>query len=406
MFPYFRNLVVPFGLAVMAGLLTARLGNVWLAYSDLLKPMPYILFVVTALVALYLLQYLYVYTTVLLLLVYYLVQQHLQTGLSEPQTLAVFAWANALFPVLLMATVMTGQRPPKSAAVCFLGAAYLLLPLLPVLVSEASAIRLIEYISPALWLPVFDGSPMARIMLLSFPPVLAFLLALYSLNPSILISQWLTALLTVLGMSLWFDVPLISSVLFSLLAFSIALALLQEAYSLAFMDELTQIPARKALQKQLPGLGRRYAIAMLDVDHFKKFNDTYGHDVGDQVLRMVASKVNRVGGGGRAFRYGGEEFTILFPGKTAQQAVEYLEKVRLAVADYRMQLRDADRPDDDKVGKTRRGGKAHSGVRVTISMGVAERSDDHTTPEEVIKAADKVLYKAKKAGRNCIKGGE
>jgi len=79
------------------------------------------------------------------------------------------------------------------------------------------------------------------------------------------------------------------------------------------------LPSRRALIERLPSLGRRYTVAMVDVDHFKNFNDTYGHDAGDQVLRMVASRLGEVSGGGTAFRYGGEEFTILFPGKGGKE---------------------------------------------------------------------------------------
>ena len=83
-------------------------------------------------------------------------------------------------------------------------------------------------------------------------------------------------------------------------------AVLEHSYEVAYRDELTGLPGRRALNELLPQLGGRYAIAMGDVDHFKNFNDTYGHDAGDQVLRMVAGKLSRVAGGGRAFRYGGE----------------------------------------------------------------------------------------------------
>lgn len=80
---------------------------------------------------------------------------------------------------------------------------------------------------------------------------------------------------------------------------------------------------------------------MADVDHFKAFNDTHGHDVGDQVLRMVAAQLRRVSGGGYAYRYGGEEFTLVFPGKTAVEAMPYLETVRQAIEAYQMRLREA-----------------------------------------------------------------
>lgn len=181
-------------------------------------------------------------------------------------------------------------------------------------------------------------------------------------------------------------------------------AVAHEAYQMAFRDELTGLPGRRALNERLQRLGRDYVIAMVDVDHFKKFNDTHGHDVGDQVLRLVASQLRRVGGGGKAYRYGGEEFTLLFPGKSVEQCVPHMEAVRLAIEQYRMQLRDKQsRPRDDREGKQRRAGKAASEVSVTVSMGVAERQAEQRTPQEVIKEADKALYSAKAAGRNCIR---
>ena len=73
-------------------------------------------------------------------------------------------------------------------------------------------------------------------------------------------------------------------------ALILTLSILQESYNMAFRDDLTGLPARRALNESLHGLGRRYAVAMLDVDHFKKFNDTYGHDVGDQVLKWSGKR--------------------------------------------------------------------------------------------------------------------
>src|SRR5258708_12981696 len=70
---------------------------------------------------------------------------------------------------------------------------------------------------------------------------------------------------------------------------------------------------------------------MLDVDHFKKFNDTYGHDSGDHALRMVASKLAHVSGGGRAYRYGGEEFAVVFPGKSLAEAAVAMDKLRRVI---------------------------------------------------------------------------
>ncbi|QGZ28698.1 GGDEF domain-containing protein [Stutzerimonas stutzeri] len=201
-----------------------------------------------------------------------------------------------------------------------------------------------------------------------------------------------------------FSQPGALNVMTSLLMLMLVVAITQEAYQMAFRDELTGLPGRRALNERLQRLGRQYVIAMADVDRFKAFNDTHGHDVGDQVLRLVASRLRKVGGGGRAYRYGGEEFALVFPGRDLQQCLPHLEAVRLAVEEYPLQLRDkASRPKAAEQGRLRRGGGAAGAVSVTISIGVAERLATQRSPDEVIKAADQALYSAKGAGRNCVR---
>ena len=182
------------------------------------------------------------------------------------------------------------------------------------------------------------------------------------------------------------------------------IGVLQDSHSMAFTDDLTGLPSRRALNEQVMGLGRNFVVAMLDVDHFKRFNDTYGHDVGDQVLKMVGTKIAAVKGGGRPFRYGGEEFTILFPRKALQEVTPHLEELRQTIADYQLWLRGADRPKESEQGKARRlaGSGAGKSTSVTISIGVAASSDTLRNPDEVIRAADKALYRAKQRGRNQV----
>jgi diguanylate cyclase (GGDEF)-like protein len=189
-------------------------------------------------------------------------------------------------------------------------------------------------------------------------------------------------------------------------ALIITLGVLRDSYNMAFRDDLTGIPSRRSLNESLHGLGRRYTIAMIDVDHFKRFNDTHGHDVGDQVLKMVARKMMNVGGGGKAYRYGGEEFTILFSGRRAEEVLPHLEELRRSIADYRLTLRAEERPKDSRQGKEKRGSRAGRGegayAAVTISIGVAESGNGLNNAAEVMKGADKALYKAKNKGRNQV----
>ncbi|QFU76742.1 GGDEF domain-containing protein [Halioglobus maricola] len=186
---------------------------------------------------------------------------------------------------------------------------------------------------------------------------------------------------------------------------SVGWGLLRGSHSMAYRDELTGLPGRRALNERLQSLGRNYSIAMVDVDHFKKFNDTHGHDVGDEVLKLVASRIRRVGGGGTAYRYGGEEFCVVFPRKSADECAGALDKAREGISNYRMSIRDqGKRPVKAKEGTRRRGATRLSAesVYVTVSAGIANRDDDLQTPEEVLAAADKQLYRAKRGGRNRV----
>ena len=124
----------------------------------------------------------------------------------------------------------------------------------------------------------------------------------------------------------------------------LAVGVLQDAFRLAFRDELTGLPNRRALNERLLALGERYVIAMVDVDHFKQFNDRWGHDVGDQVLKMVAAHLERVGGG-RGYRYGGEEFALVFGGRSVRDVMPHLEAVRAAIEQYALAIRCARPPE-------------------------------------------------------------
>ena len=175
-------------------------------------------------------------------------------------------------------------------------------------------------------------------------------------------------------------------------------AVIQGSWRMAYLDELTGLPGRRALEEQMRQLAGRYAIAMLDVDHFKQFNDRYGHDVGDQVLRFVAARLQRPALLAKAFRYGGEEFCLMYPGRAVAEVHEELEAVRADIETCRFDLRQGGRRSAD--------GELHAGhdnmLSITVSIGVAEHGPQLAEPWTVLKAADKALYDAKHAGRNRV----
>jgi diguanylate cyclase (GGDEF)-like protein len=182
-------------------------------------------------------------------------------------------------------------------------------------------------------------------------------------------------------------------------ALALLVALVETSYAMAYADELTGLPSRRALNELLGALGPRYAVAMVDVDHFKKFNDTYGHQAGDQLLRKIATTLLSVSGGGRAFRYGGEEFAVVFPGLDVERASPHLEALRKAIAETTFTVRAPDRP-RKKPKETIPGGGKQAGA--TVSIGLADSENAGPTPADVIKAADEALYRAKRSGRNRL----
>ena len=185
-------------------------------------------------------------------------------------------------------------------------------------------------------------------------------------------------------------------------ALILIVAVVEASYHMAYQDSLTGLPARRALNEALLRLGGHYTVAMIDVDHFKRINDRHGHDVGDQVLRMIAAKLAQVPGGGKAYRYGGEEFAVIFTGQSAEQCLPDLDELRktVEVTRFILRARFRSKKKKEKVLTDRGPGER---VPVTISIGVAEKTDRHLKSDQVIKAADRALYRAKEGGRNQVR---
>jgi len=190
-------------------------------------------------------------------------------------------------------------------------------------------------------------------------------------------------------------------------------SVIETSYLMAYHDELTGVPARRAFNEAILALEAPYAIAVVDIDHFKKFNDTYGHETGDHVLRLVAARLSRVTGGGKTYRCGGEEFSIIFAGLSAREAASHLELLRESVEQSTFRVRNPDdrrsiprgpdrRTNTKKLRRPKPLRTIDTEGGITVSMGVAEPATGGEDVNQVIRLADQALYRAKANGRNRI----
>lgn len=248
-------------------------------------------------------------------------------------------------------------------------------------------------------LPLSDHLPHIAILLF----ITAFILQAIkvSLYQDAVDSAMLVAIVALFADIYLLNTPAIHFLTLNAIGVMICIAIIQESFNMAFVDPLTRLPSRRAMNDEIKKLGKNYAIAMLDIDHFKKINDTYGHDVGDQVLRKLAKHLQRITGGGYASRYGGEEFAIIFTGKSIAEVSPHLNMLRQNIANFGFSIRNENRPKKLPKNKSRKD-TASKEIKVTVSIGVAERNRMNRKTEEVLKAADTALYKAKKTGRNKI----
>ena len=159
-----------------------------------------------------------------------------------------------------------------------------------------------------------------------------------------------------------------------------------DLYTRAVQDGLTGLWTKRHFMSQSTlafETARRYgealSLVMIDIDHFKKVNDTHGHQAGDRVLKGVAAILSRKVRGGSTYRYGGEEMSVLLPKLNGEEAAQVAERLRKGVASR-------------KFGK----------VKVTASFGIAELDDSMEGVAELVEKADGALYKAKESGRNKV----
>lgn len=397
-----------FPLFLLAILLTGMNNVILVTDSNLgfASNLPYILLSVAVLLCHTFRQGRMAMVSVTMLVAYLVIQVRLQTPLSTGTTLLELSLLAALVPVTCLLVYAFPDTGVNSKSM-FLYALVLVLFMIwaKLIVSHFHAGGF-ESWSEGLLFTVRDFSKLPFVLVLYSLCLVgstAILVLVYNRSIDVVVYS---AILLASSTFIFFDVQYISSTMFSLSGTLIIFYVMSASHDMAFNDQLTNIPGRHALEVDMKHLGRKYSVAMVDIDHFKKFNDTYGHDIGDDVLKLVAGILKEATGGARAYRYGGEEFTIIFKGKHTEQVEEHLQTLVSEVHNYDMTIRNAmERPDNHDEGIKKRGknGQSAEVVNVSVSIGLA---DSTTTkhPEKVLKLADQALYKAKKTGRNklCI----
>jgi GGDEF domain-containing protein len=178
-------------------------------------------------------------------------------------------------------------------------------------------------------------------------------------------------------------------------------ALLETGHRTRYYDALTELPGVRALNDTLSQLRSRYVLALVRIDHFKRLRASFGREVGDQIVRMVATQLRQVAGRGVSFRYGGDGFAVLFTGASIEDAATHLDAARRAIAAYCFLLRGPGRPRRKPVTPIPATGPRVV-ITVTVSIGAAEREEERMRPRHVIRMAHGALRDAAAAGGNQV----
>lgn len=204
--------------------------------------------------------------------------------------------------------------------------------------------------------------------------------------------------------AIWWPVGAQRTVMLLLASFGALLlvgAVVESSWRHMHIDELTELPGRRLLKHHLRCLGDAYVLAVVDLDHFKRINDTYGHATGDQVLKWIAAELSR-GAGGKVYRYGGEEFVVIYERGAYPEIMNALDELRENIGQRGFHVRGPDRPALKPRGTEARGVAKGEILTLTVSIGVARSGSPFATPQEVLEAADQALYQAKENGRNRV----
>jgi diguanylate cyclase (GGDEF)-like protein len=324
----------------------------------------------------------------------------LLNGVATPRDRVILHAAIFLLPINLALVALLPERGTLTPAGLMRWVLLVLQVIAVRFVSQAFPQQALKYLTVHVLPAKLTGwTPVQQPALIAFVAIVALLIMAWLREPQSPVRGYVYGLVAVFAGLSWPPAGPGQEMWLATAGLILVVAVIEASYLMAYRDGLTELPGRRALNEALPRLSGQFSVAMVDVDHFKRFNDTYGHDAGDHVLRLVAARLAQAPGGGTAYRYGGEEFALVFPGKGAEECVPHLEELRETVETSRFTMRRRFRP---RKGKADKGRKTRPSITITVSIGVAERNHRNSNPEQVIQAADKALYRAKEAGRNRV----
>ena len=359
------------------------LGHLPAPVQQALSLLPYILFAAVLLMAVYFNLSNLFYFSLVCFLSWFLIDQNYVLGTSA---------LNIIFIGTLLAVLLVGLMTEKGLLTF---AAFPIHFLMIIIVFASYGLWVKQPVWLAKWvmptfLPTtwFEWTTLGQTSLLLILLSYLVLISVFTFFKKRQVFNAMVTLLVIVLLYHWSDDSLALSLTCAAGSMILLFSALQESWHLAYVDELTSLPGRRALDEKLQRSLGIYALAMVDIDHFKKFNDSYGHDVGDDVLRMIAGKIGQVSGGGKAYRYGGEEFTVVFNNHSYDEIQDHLQALIGAVAETSFVV-------------NRRKNQKPKTVQVTISIGLTD-SIGKGGAAQTIKTADQALYQAKKKGRNRL----
>jgi diguanylate cyclase (GGDEF)-like protein len=246
---------------------------------------------------------------------------------------------------------------------------------------------------------LLERIPLSQLAFFAFGIAFVYYLFLYIRTRGVIERSFCWALISIFYALALSKIGPVSSIYFSTAGLIFVISVIENIYVEGFQDELTDLPTGKSMHGILSKLDTGYTVALIEVDNFERLKENHGRRVSKQVLRSLGSKLTRVSGGGKPFRYGSKLFAIVFPGMFLPDTLPHMEKLRQIIKKPGPILQSHKSP-SKKPRRFKRVEILANRVQVTVSIGVAERSDADMSPQQAILKAEKSLGTAKREGHD------